>query len=251
MRFAVKVAYAPIGAMAQHIAGAYGIHLRRRWKLKGNLFRHYAAFPIDGEHRLDDLVVWLHSPSAQVHAGHVEGQPYWTADAAYLNPRSMAWVSTARVLEALGRGPSAISRYRQRKMQPLDPAALADVTQRPSRRKSRMPSDESAGGVSDDLPASRLAVEDIAVAVAWYTRVSCADMCSDSRKRTVTRAKMITAVLCTRSGISVSAVARFFNRSRSALIEQVDRYHKEHPQLFEEMQEALIGLFDPKLRYGP
>ena len=100
MRFAVQVAHAPIGAMAQHIAGAYAIRLRRHRGWRGRVFKHYSAIPLHDEIFLDDLVMWLHRPAEPRPRGK-NSTPIQTADAAYLSPRSLTWITTARVLQAL------------------------------------------------------------------------------------------------------------------------------------------------------
>jgi len=53
--------------------------------------------------------------------------------------------------------------------------------------------------------------------VADYTRISYEEMRSASRKRAVSLAKAVAAVLSARRGASVAAVARLFGRSRSTL----------------------------------
>jgi hypothetical protein len=81
MRFALKVAHAPLGAMAHHISGAYAIHLRRSRGLRGSIFKHYTAIPLRDEFYLDDLVLWLHRSEPH--------KRIWTADDAYLSPNSL------------------------------------------------------------------------------------------------------------------------------------------------------------------
>jgi hypothetical protein len=243
MHFAVQVANASIGAMAQHISGAYSIHLRRRREWTDSLFSHYLVFAIDAEVRLDDLVIWLHAPE-QNPAGHVQGHPYWTADAAYLSPGSLTWITTDRVLDALGHGSAALSAYRRRKTEPLDSNALADVTRPSGRRKAASSTAALSGDPNHDALSARPSIEMIAQAVAQYAQVSYADMRSSSRSRAVSRAKIITAVLCTRQGFSASTVAGFFKRSRSTLIEQAERLRVKQPQIFADAERALAWLFN-------
>ena len=82
-------------------------------------------------------------------------------------------------------------------------------------------------------------IEEIAQFVAGYSRLSYEDLCSASRKRAVSRAKLVAAVLCTRNGASVAAVARLFGRSRSTLVERAERYRETQPQLFADAERAL------------
>jgi len=239
MRFAVEMGHASAGAVAHHISAAYAIHLRRRRGWTGSIFNHYVAIPIDAELFLDDLVLWLHRPpDAKMEGARPEA--CWTGDSAYLIPKSVAWITTERVLAALSPGGAGRSAYMRRKTQPIVPEIIAVLTGRIARRSHR---------ALDDVPARRAAmrreapersnIEKIAQFVAEYTHLSYEDMRSASRKRAVSKAKVVAAVLCTRNGASVAAVARLFGRSRSTLIEQAERYRELQPQLFAHAERAL------------
>ena len=82
-------------------------------------------------------------------------------------------------------------------------------------------------------------IEMIARFVADYCQVSYEEMRSASRKRVVSRATMVAAVLAARHGASVAAVARLFGRSRSTLSERADHYRETQPQLFVHAERAL------------
>jgi hypothetical protein len=232
MRFAVQMGRASAGAMAQHLAGAYAIHLRRRRGWTGRIFYHHVAIPVDGELFLDDLVIWLHRPPESAYS--------WTADLAYLKPKSLSWITTERVLAAMSPGGAGRSAYCRRKMQPLAREVVAIVTGRGARRPEQIVDDVSAG----DAPIHRKAperptIEEIAQFVAGYSQVSYAEMRSASRRRAVSRAKVIATVLSAREGASVAAVARLFGCSRSTLIEMADRHRERQPQLFVDCERAL------------
>jgi hypothetical protein len=232
MRFAVQMGRASTGAMAHHIAGAYAIHLRRRRGWTGRIFYHHIAIPIDGDLFLDDLVIWLHRPPQSAFC--------WTADSAYLNAKSLSWITTGRVLAAMSPGGAGRSAYCRRKTQPLTPEILAIVTGRAPRRPARILDDVSASNASIQRKASqRSTIEEIAQFVADYNHVSYEDMRRASRRRAVTRAKMVATVLSTRDGASVAAVARLFGCGRSTLIEMAERYRERQPQLFADSERAL------------
>jgi chromosomal replication initiation ATPase DnaA len=101
----------------------------------------------------------------------------------------------------------------------------------------------------DEVPVRRAAtrreapegsnIEKIARFVAEYSHLSYEELCSASRRRTVSKAKVLAAVLCTRKGASVAAVARLFGRSRSTLIEQAEQHRETQPQLFVHAERAL------------
>jgi hypothetical protein len=230
MRFAIQMGHSSIGAMARHISGAYAIHLRRRRGWTGSAFNHYIATPIDGDLFLDDLVIWLHRPA----------DACWTADSAYLIPNSLPWITTGRVLTALSPGGAGRSAYRRLKMQPVAPAVVAILTGRDSRRARHTPAEEHARNASlhSKVP-ERVDIEKIARFSAEYNHISYEDMRSASRKRVVSKAKIVTAVLSARNGASVAAVARLFERSRSTLIERAEHYRETQPQLFAHAEQAL------------
>jgi hypothetical protein len=240
LRFAVEMRYASVSAMAHHISGTYAIHLRRRRGWTGKIFSRYVAIPIDAELFLDDLVLWLHRPPKSDQAENPRPDTCWTADSAYLIPKSSSWITTERVLAALSPGGAGRSAYIRRKTQPIAPEVMAILTGRTARRP-RQASDDVPGGRATrgrEAP-DQSSIEKIVQFVAQYCHLSYEDMCSASRKRAVSRAKVIAAVLCTRNGASVAAVARLFERSRSTLIEQAERYRETQPQLFAHAERAL------------
>jgi transposase-like protein len=239
MRFAVQMGQASAGAMAHHIAGAYAIHLRRRRGWTGSIFHHYIAIPVDGDLFLDDLVIWLHRPP--------ESAFCWTADSAYLVAKSLTWITTERVLAAMSPGGAGRSAYCRRKMQPLAPEIIAIVTGRTARRPERIVDDANASNTSIHRKApERAAIEEIAQFIADSSHISYEDMRSDSRRRAVSRAKVVATVLSTRNGASVAAVARLFGCSRSTLIEMAERYRESRPQLFADSERALEAYLERK-----
>jgi transposase-like protein len=239
MRFAIQMEHASLGAIAHHISGAYAVHLRRRRGWTGRVFNHYIAIPIDADLFLDELVIWLHRPH-ESDKGVARADVCWTGDSAYLSPKSLTWITTERVLAALSPSGAGRSAYIRRKTQPIAPEIIAILTGRAPRESRR---------ASDDILARRPTlrreaperwnIEEIARFVAEYTHISYEDMRSDSRKRTLSKAKVMVAVLCARNGGSVAAVARLFGRSRSTLIERADRYRETQPQLFADAERAL------------
>jgi Bacterial dnaA protein helix-turn-helix len=240
IRFAVEMRYASVGAMARHISGTYAIHLRRRRGWAGKIFNRYVAIPIDAELFLDDLVLWLHRPRPD---------NCWTADSAYLIPHSSSWITTDRVLAALSPVGAGRSAYIRRKAQPIAAEVIAILTGRTARRPRQASDDVLAGRAIRRREApERSSIEKIAQFVAQYSHLSYDDMCSASRKRAVSRAKVIAAVLCTRNGASVAAVARLFGRSRSTLIEQAEHYRETQPQLFAHAERALEAHLDAGAR---
>jgi hypothetical protein len=240
IRFAIQMGHASMGAIAHHISGAYAIHLRRRRGWSGSVFRPYIAIPIDADLFLDDLVIWLHRPHQPDEAEGGRAQLCWTGDSAYLSPKSLTWITTERVLVALSPGGPGRSAYIRRKTEPIGPEIMAILTGR-ALRGSRQAPDDVLGRRATMRPEARERsnIEEIARFVAEYSHISYEDMRSASRKRAVSKAKVIAAVLCTRNGASAAAVARLFGRSRSTLIERADRYRETQPQLFAHAERAL------------
>jgi hypothetical protein len=240
MRFAVEIGYASVGAMAHHISGGYAIHLRRRRGWTGRIFNRYVVIPIDAELFLDELVLWLHRPPESGKAAGARSDACWTADSAYLIPNSLTWITTEGVLAALSPGGAGRSAYIRRKTQPISAEIMAILTGRTARRSRQALDDVPARCATKCREApERPNIEKIAQFVAEYSHISYEDMRSASRKRDVSRAKVVAAVLSTRNGESVAAVARLFGRSRSTLIERAERYRETQPQLFAHAERAL------------
>jgi hypothetical protein len=234
IRFALQVAHAPLGAMAQHISGAYANHLHRSRGLRGSIFKHYTAIPLDDDIFLDDLVLWLHRSEPR--------RRIWTAEDAYLSPNSLPWIDADRVLSALSVGAPGPATYRRRKSEGISPQIIELFTRRPQRASLTNPPEDSAAGTSatnHGTRAARPTIETIARLVASVCKVSFNDMLADTRKRAVSKARVIATVLATRNGATAASAARLFNRSRSTLIEQVEHYRATHPEIFAEAESRL------------
>jgi Bacterial dnaA protein helix-turn-helix len=243
IHFAVQVAHTSIGAIAQHIAGAYGKHLRQRRGWRGAVFKHYRVTPFDGEVYLDDLVMWLHRPAEPRPRGKLS-VPVWTGESAYLSPRSLPWVTTDRVLQELSIGAPNPAAYLRRKTQPIASEVIEVLTSRHPTRRQRKAIAPNSHDSERGNNGRRPSVDAIARTVAEYSNVGFDAMRSRSRKRALSKAKAIATVLCTRNGATVAAVARLFNRSRSTLIEQAEYYRQIQPQIFAEAESALATLLD-------
>jgi hypothetical protein len=232
MRFALQVMHASLGTIAHQMAGAYATRLRQTRGIGGGIFMHYIAIPLRDEIFLDDLVFWLHRserPAAGLPGASAE---VWTADSAYLLPNSMPWINTDRVLRALSVGAPGPATYRRRKSEEISAQVIELFTRRPRRAPHPEPSNHA-------IRTARPNIETIAHAVADYCNVSYQDMLTGTRKRSVSRARLIATVLATRSGVTAAAAARVFNRSRSTLIEQVEHYRATQPEIFAEAEAAL------------
>jgi Bacterial dnaA protein helix-turn-helix len=238
IRFALQVAHAPLGAMAHHISGAYAIHLRQTLRQRGGIFKHYTSIPLHDEYFLDELVLWLHRPA------HTR---IWTADEAYLTPNSLPWINTDRVSSALSIGAPGPATYRRRKSEGISPQVIEFFTRRPQRSRRADQSDDPGAGTrtaDHDRLTTRPTIESIARLVAGYCNVSYDDMLTDTRKRAVSKARVIAAVLATRNGATAASAARLFNRSRSTLIEQAEHYRATQPEVFAEAESMLEGFLD-------
>jgi hypothetical protein len=234
IRFAIQVAHAPLGAMAHHITGAYALHLRQTRGLRGSIFKHYAAIALQDDFYLDDLVLWLHRPVAHTRI--------WTADDAYLTPKSLPWIDTNRVLSALSFSAPGPGTYRRRKSEPISPQIIEIFTRRPQRaRRADPPDDAIAETRAHDhgTQSARPSIEAIARVVAGVCKVSYEDMLTGTRKRAVSKSRVIATVLAARNGATAAAAARLFNRSRSTLIEQVEHYRATQPEIFAQAESAL------------
>jgi hypothetical protein len=223
----MQLGYAPIGAMAHHITAAYAAGMRQRKQWKGRVFKRFLLAPHVDEIYLDDLIFWLHRPSKT---------PLWTADAAYLTPPALPWIDTTPVLEALRASGASSAPYLRRKAEPISPQIIAAMSRRPGKPKQATAQKQVH---AQQVQAQRPNLDTIVRFVARHCRVSIADMHSSSRKREVSKAKLIATVLSTRNGGSVADAARLFGRSRSTLIERADHYRRAQPEMFTDAQAAL------------
>ena len=234
MRFAIQVAHSSIGAMAHHISAPYALYLRQSRGIPGSVFKHYMSLPLEDDTYLDDLVLWLHRPSTPAATTTT-----WTADAAYLTPQSIPWISTARILQSLSIGAPGPATYRRRKFEPISRDAVEKFTRRARRSRKSSIGGKPSRIVGHATFAHRPSIETISRLVAGYCNVSYEEMLTDTRKRAAGKARVITTVLATRNGATAAAAARLFNRSRSTLIEQVEHYRATQAEWFDQA-EALL-----------
>ena len=255
MRFALQVLHASLGTIAHQIAAAYATHLRKTRGLSGAVFRHYVAIPLHDDTFLDDLVLWLHRTERLAMSSTMAASPLlvsqpinrvWTADDAYLTPKSLPWIETTRILSALSIGAPGPATYRRRKSEPIPPRVIEFFTRRPQ-RASREDSNRATSSTLANSRNARPNIETIARIVAEYCDVRYEDMLTHSRRRAVSRARVIATVLATRNGATAAAAARLFNRSRSTLIEQVEHYRASRPQMFPQA-EAFLEAFIARQR---
>jgi len=246
MRFALQVLHASLGTIAHQIAGAYATRLRKTRRLSGVLFRHYTAIPLGNAAFLDDLVFWLHrSEEPAIAASAVTSSTFtrvWTADSAYFVRNSLPWINTDRVLSSLSVGAPNPATYRRRKLEDISPRVIEAFIRRPPRahRLKALADFAAAELVADPATQTpRPSIERIARTVAGYCKVSYDDMLTDSRKRAVSKARVLATVLATRNGATAAAAARLFNRSRSTLIEQAEHYRATQPEIFAEAESLL------------
>jgi len=247
IRFALQVVHASLGTIAHQIAGAYATHLRKTRRLGGGIFRHYIAIPLTDDIFLDELVFWLHRSkgpltTAPIRALSDAATQVWTAERAYLLPNSLPWINTDRVLSSLSVGAPRPATYRRRKSEDISPRVIEMFTSRPQRAHHNEPLGDPAAASRAADQATRAArpdIETIARLVATYCKVSYDDMLTDSRKRAVSKARVIATVLATRNGATAAAAARLFNRSRSTLIEQAEHYRATQPEIFAEAESLL------------
>jgi hypothetical protein len=240
MRFALQVLHAPLGTIAHQIAGAYATRLRHERGVTRAIFRHYAVIPLRDEGFLDDLVFWLHRSESPTEAPPAGPAPVWTADGAYLVPNSLPWINTDRVLSTLGDGARGLATYRRRKAEPISPQVIEYFTRRPQAARKTKPADGTDR--AHNTQNARPNIETIARVAADYCKVSYEDMLTNTRKRAVSKARVIATVLATRSGFTAASAARLFNRSRSTLIEQAEHYRATQPAIFAEAEVQLKAL---------
>jgi chromosomal replication initiation ATPase DnaA len=145
-------------------------------------------------------------------------------------------------LSALSIGAPGPATYRRRKSEGTSPQVIERFTRRAHRpRRADLHHDSTAGTRSADQGTRtvRPSIEAIARLVAGICKVSYGDMVTDTRKRAVTKSRVIATVLATRNGATAAAAARLFNRSRSTLIEQVEHYRAAQPEIFADADSLL------------
>jgi putative transposase len=224
----------PLGRMMLRIASRYARQIQAHLSTTGHLFeRRYHAVMVDADEYLLELLRYIHLNP--VRAGMVtDAAEYpWSSHQVYLGGREEAWVTTDVALSMFHLDRSqAIAAYRRFVEQPPGgrPSPLAQLNPNDARV---LGDDQFLARVLAEAwrPRSRKTLQQLAEEACQPFSVDLVLLQSGARQRhlTAVRAWIAHQALKQRIG-SVCEVARFLNRSESALRECLLRHHPPERQ---------------------
>lgn len=226
----IQVADTPLGAFMQRIGSRYARAVQACVPTTGHLFQNrYHALLVDVDRYFLALLRYIHLNP--VRAGLVsDPEDYrWSSHRAYLGLADCDWLETEfglRMFNAHVAG--ARDRYRAFVVQaigsPRDPQLTA-----PTRGEPRVLGDDGflqtlAARLAEATTPAR-ALDDIVAEVCGELRVTLAELRSASQARRLTRARGLLAARALAAGAaSQGEIARYLNRSASALARAAERY---------------------------
>jgi len=229
----IQVAERPLGAFMQRIGTRYARAVQARLSTTGHLFENrYHALLVDVDRYFLGLLRYIHLNP--VRAGLVvDAADYpWSSHRAYLGRARCDWLETEFGLRMFGADlRRAREQYHRFVSQGVGTRGDRDWLAPPIEEPRVLGDAEfvrriARGSAQADATAPGL--EDIAAEVSNELGVTLAELRSSSRRRRLSRARGLVAVRALASGAAtLSEVARFLNRSASALTRAAEVYRSD------------------------
>jgi putative transposase len=233
----IQVSNVPLGRVVLRIASRYARIVQKRLATTGHLFeRRYHCVLVDAEEYLLTLIRYVHLNPIKAGLTSDLASFHWSSHADYLGHKSHPWVTTDFALRLLASERClATVRYRDL-ITGVDPTKWGEELLPANRAYPQvLGGDDFAARVTGGLPAasSRRSLDDLAAESCCRFAVSAAMLISPFRSRSLTaaRAWLGHEALASRSA-TISAVARYLQRSESSLRELMARHpRRELPDL--------------------
>jgi len=226
----VQVAEKPLGAFVQRVATRFARAVQSRVPTTGHLFENrYHALLVDVDRYFLALLRYIHLNPVRAGLVADPADYRWSGHLAYLGLAKTDWLETSFGLQMFAAdGVRAREDYlafvRQGLGVPRDRSLLA-----PSAGEPRVLGDDAfrAGVVAAGRMArgANQSLEEIAASIASDLGVSLDRVRSPSQRRDLSRARGLLAARALATGAAtLSDIARFLNRSASAVTRAVERY---------------------------
>jgi REP element-mobilizing transposase RayT len=220
IHLALRTGAHPLSRVLLTILSAYAGGFNRRHGRVGHLFQgRYKASLIKDDRHLLAVIRYIHRNPVEARLVTRAEHYRWSSDRAYRTGSRPVWMDTALVLGILDSDPQrAVRRYAEL----VDGVELSECVCAP-----RTPSEASAISCDAEENATnsvilRRPVESFVRVVAEKTGAPLSALGSATRKRSVTRARAMAALLARElAGIPVSRTAGYFGRDESTLAKRV------------------------------
>lgn len=244
VHLAMQVGDVPLGQAMMRIGSRFARHMQRQRPTTGHFFeRRYRAILLDADSYLLELVRYIHLNP--VRAGIVaDPSDYpWSSHRSYLGNTAFPWVTTEVGLRLFSDNLAAARRA-------YADFVLSDIGAVPDEQLARGTADD-ARILGDDrflatLPVKvharpHLSLDDLIQRLSAMGNVSIESLDSSDRLRATARVRALIAHYAIELRIAtLSAVARRFGRSASALSQSLEHYRRSEPALFGSELDASI-----------
>jgi len=225
----VQVADTPLGAFVQRVASRYARSVQARVPTTGHLFQNrYHALLVDVERYFVALLRYIHLNPVRATLVADPADYRWSSHRAYLGLAAPHWLTTAFGLRLFAaEAGRARERYHAFVNQGIGAPRDPQLTTAP-RGEPRVLGDEAFRRTIErpaDAAAKGPSLEEIVAAVCGELGVNLAELRSSSQLRRISRARgQVTARALAAQAASLSEIARYLNRSASALARAAERY---------------------------
>ncbi|HKQ83818.1 MAG TPA: transposase [Steroidobacteraceae bacterium] len=224
----VQVAEQPLGNLMQRVAGRFARAIQKDLSTTGHLFENrYHALLVDVDHYFLELIRYIHLNPVRAHICEAPQQYRWSSHRAYLGKSVQPWVYTDFGLSLfspdLARARVLFQSFVEQRLSSAD----ADLRLAPHPKERRVLGTDQfleQLALHASTRRSSVSLESLAQAICNERRISLEALRSRSRERHLCDARaLIASRAIAQQAASLSAVARFLNRSVSALSRAVSR----------------------------
>ena len=225
----IQVADTPLGAFVQRVASRYARSVQARVPTTGHLFQNrYHALLVDVERYFVALLRYIHLNPVRATLVADPADYRWSSHRAYLGLAAPHWLTTAFGLRLFAaEAERARERYHAFVNQGIGAPRDPQLTTAP-RGEPRVLGDEAFRRTIErpaDAAAKGPSLEEIVDDVCGEFGVTLAELRSPSQLRRISRARgQVTVRALAGRAASLSEVARYLNRSASALARAAERY---------------------------
>ncbi len=244
VHLAMQVNDAPLGPAMMRIGSRFARYMQRRSPTTGHFFeRRYRAILVDADSYLLELLRYIHLNP--VRAGVVADpiEYAWSSHRAYLGKTTVPWLTTDFGLRLFSDDASTARRaYAEFVLTGIGAVPDERLVKGSANDARVLGDDQFLAALSGSVRAgSRLSLDDLIHGLSAMNNVSVESLSSAARSRATARVRVLVAHHAIALRIAtLSAVARRFGRSASALSQSLEHYRRTNPSLFTAMPGSSI-----------
>lgn len=227
VHMAVQVSEQPLGNLIRWLASQYARRFNRMHKRSGHLFeRRHRAILVDADRYLLGLIRYIHLNPVRAHMVDVPCNYRWSSHNAYLGKCSSQWLSKQLVFSLLGPDPNRAGKGYVNLM--ASDAETPAIVREGNESDSRLAGDDDFLARilgAETTSKGKGSLQEIVASYCTKESISQSELLATGRKRKYSRARALIAIEAVGTGsVTVSELARLFNRTESAICQVMNRY---------------------------